>query len=482
LTWSEGSAGADVPTPSAQWILVSFRDSQPPLLMAMLSGPESFELKGKPGAWQLMSASKYEGWIRFSAPLGLTPLATNSAAALGSLKVRVAPLLKYLTGPVPKLLKVETIEQEGGLTANWTFDRPYALVPIPVVLASLGGYPLKLESNSFRIDSTDPSGPLSVLTEDVMRLRFPVRRIPTGRALALGAPKLEPLATVSTIDMPSICELAFSNLTANRDALVKETSDDVLGRYLSDVAYSVEPNTNQRLPYDGNGVGLDVAAAQAFLMQSTISTVKATSDPNSLLTSVMWRRDWRTWTIWSPTEGRSSRAGALAALAAALCPEPERRLDAGMLEAGLSAREGLRVWRTRTGMDPGPKPSGAPYEGFRHALFGYSSKPEADEAYLKFLLSEIRVYGDHAIDADTRDKQIVLGWEADSNRPTTIILASAYPIETFPGTNLAVANAEDALGFTVLRCTPHTKGRCEIKVRVPDWAAPLPKYVDPPRY
>jgi hypothetical protein len=315
-----------------------------------------------------------------------------------------------------------------------------------------------------------------------MRIRFPVRRVPTGRALALGAPKVEPLSTVSTIDLPSICELALSNLSANRDVLVKETAEDVLGRYLGDVAYSVEPNTNQRLPFDANGVGLDVAAAQALLMQSTISTVKATSEPNSLITSVLLRRDWRTWTIWSPTEGRSSRAGAHAAIAAALCPEPERRLDAGMLEAGLSAREGLRVWRTRAGMEPGPVPSGAPYEGFRRALFGYSSKPEADDSYLKFLLSEIRVYGEHSIEASIRDKDIILGWEADSNRPTTVILASAYPIETFPSTNLATATAEDALGFTVLRCTPHTKGRCEIKVKVPEWAAPLPKYADPPHF
>src|SRR5688572_17006990 len=261
LTWSEGSVGSDVPTPSAQWLIVSFRDSQPPLLISMLSGPASFELKGKSGAWRLNCVQPYEGWIRVSAPFGLAPMATNSAAALGSLKARVAPLLKYLTGPVPKLLKLETTEQEGALTANWIYDRPYALVPLPAVLASLGGYPLKLESSSFRIDSTDPSGPLSVLTENVMRIRFPIRRVPTGRALALGAPKIEPLATVSTIDLPSIGELALSNLSANRDVLVKETAEEVLGQYLSEVDYSVEPNTNQRLPFRADGSGLDLAAA-----------------------------------------------------------------------------------------------------------------------------------------------------------------------------------------------------------------------------
>jgi hypothetical protein len=482
LTWSEGSVGPGVPTPASPWILVSFRDAQPPLLISFLGSPSALTVSGKPGDWRLAAAEGFQGWVRFAAPLGLEGYTTNSAAALGGLKAKCKPLLKYLTGPVPKLLSVETKDEPTGVTATWTFDRPYALLPVPALLANLGGYPLKLQSSSFRIDSTDPSGPLSVAQESIVRIRFPVRRIPTGRALSVGSPKADPIGTVSPLDVPSVAELALSNLLACRDDLTKESAEAALSRYLSDVSYGIEPSTNQRLPYQPDGIGLDLAAAHALLMQSTISTVKATSEPNSLLTSVLWRRDWRTWTIWSPSPLMTRRAGALAALAASICPEPERRLDAGMLEAGLAAIEGLRVWRTRVGMPAGQKPGSAPFEGLRRSMFGYTSRPDADEAFLKSLLSEIRIYGDHSVRAESRDGEILLRWFAEDLKPTMIVLASAYPISSRPGTNLETVLAEEALGFTLLRCAPKERGMCEVRLKAPEWAEPLPTFAEPSRF
>ena len=482
ITWHEGSAGPGVPTPKVDWLLISFRDSQPPVLLTLQGAKAAFQVKGRSGDWRLESEEPLAAWVRVVAPSGLLPQATNSAAALGELKGRVQKNLKYFLGPVPKLVDLKLESDETGVSATWEFDRPYAIVPMAASLAALGGYPLRMSSSTIRIDSSDPDGPVSVLTDTQMSIRFPVRRVPTGRALTLGMPSIPPTGTISPLDVEGVSELALLNLLALRDDLARETADETLTKYLGEANYTTEPHTNQRLPFGENGEGIDLAAAQALLMQSTISTVKATSEPNSLLTSVRWRRDWRTWQIWTPDSAVSLRAGSLAALAAALCPEPMRRLDAAMLEAGLAARKGLQVWRTRTGFTPGPEPEFGPLGGLRRAIFTYRSKTPEDDAFLGAVMSEIRVYGDRQVWAETKNGAIHLRWQAEDTKPMSIILASAYPLTATPTENLAQAFAEDALGFTVIRATAKERGLCEIRIGAPDWAGQIPKFVDPPRF
>jgi len=482
LTWKEGSVGANVPTPALKWILVSFRDDQPPLLISLLGSPAPFKVSGRPGDWRLRTEGLYAGWVRVAAPIGTTSQATNSATALGQLKERVLPLAPYLSDAPPQLEKVDIAEDPTSVTATWTFDRPYAVVPVPALLANLGGYGLKLDSPTIRLDSSDPEGPTSILKERTLRIRFPIRRMPTGRSLALGAPTLTPIGTVSPIDPASVVELALANLPACRDRLTKETAEQALAKYLQDANYALEPHTNQRLPFEPNGAGLDLAAAHALLMQSTITTVRATSEPNSLLTSLMLRRDWRTWRLWTADLSVSRRAGALGALAAALCPEPKRRLDGAMLEAGLAAVPGLRVWKSRNGQAPGPAPSPTALEGLRRALFLYSNRTETDESYVRSLLSDVRVYGDVALRAEWKEGSIAVTWLALDTKPMSIMLASAYPLSVSASANLASSSADDALGFTVIRCVPSDAGRCELLLKTPEWAVPLPKYVEPPRF
>lgn len=482
ITWHEGSAGPGVPTPKVDWLLISFRDSQPPVLLTLQGAKAAFQVKGRAGEWRLESEGPLGSWVRVVAPTGLKPSATNSAAALGELKSRVQRDLKYYSGPAPKLLDLKLESDETGVSATWEFDRPYAVVPLAATLAPLGGYPMRFSSSSIRIDSSDPEGPVSVLADTQMSIRFPVRRIPTGRALTLGMPSLPPTGTISPLDVEGVSELALLNLLSLRDDLARESADEILTKYLGEANYTTEPHTNQRLPFGENGEGIDLAAAQALLMQSTISTVKATSEPNSLLTSVRWRRDWRTWQIWTPDPNISLRAGSLAALAAALCPEPMRRLDAARLEAGLAARKGLQVWRTRSGFTPEPESEFGPFGSLRRSIFTYRSKTPEDEAFLGSVMSDIRVYGERQVWSEMKNGIVHLRWQAEDTKPISIILASAYPLTVEPTENLAQASAEDALGFTVIRATAKDRGLCEVRIRTPDWAGPIPKYVDPPRF
>jgi hypothetical protein len=81
-----------------------------------------------------------------------------------------------------------------------------------------------------------------------------------------------------------------------------------------------------------------------------------------------------------------------------------------------------------------------------------------------------------------KDSKLLLTWHADAIKPITIILASGYPLTTAPETNLSNCSSEDALGFTVIHCTPKDPGNCKIWLKPPDWALPLPSYAEAPRY
>jgi hypothetical protein len=226
---------------------------------------------------------------------------------------------------------------------------------------------------------------------------------------------------------------------------------------------------------------LDLAAVHALLLQSTTTAERATSEPNSLLTSVSWRRDWYTWRLWCPDSALARRAAALAALAGAICPEPSRRAEAGMLQAGLSAERGLAVWQRRlTPQSPIPKLLEAALP--LRASFFALEPPVDDGGFFRSLLSEIRVYGEQAVSASLREGSIVVGWGTRDLSPKALILASAYPIQVSEGGNVTISEASEALGFTVIRYTPKEPGRCEIVLKKPEWAAALPSAADPPRY
>jgi len=482
LSWNEGSVGSNVPTPEVPWVMVTFRDSQPPLLLSTIGPNAAFRVDGKAGDWRLRTMDARAGWIRVSAPLGDRPYPANSAAQLGDLVRRLRPEIPFLTGPAPNWLETSIEEDPQGVVATWRFDRPGAILPAPIVLAPLAGYPLKLQSPTRRLSGANELGPVTAATEARFTVRFPVRRIPTGRSLSLGEAKWEPPATVSAIDIPTVAELAFANLTAQRDLVAKTASRGALEEYLASANYEVEPNTGQRLPYTASGRGLDLAAAHALLMQAETTAEKATSEPNSLLTSVAWRRDWYTWRVWARDQSVSRRASALAALAGALCVEKERRLDAAMFQAGLAAERGYTEWRRKNGLSVIEAKLLEPLEALRAAFFGMESKGAQAEAFLRSLQSEIRVYGDLAYSAEARTESLALIFGLREAGPRTVVLASGYPITVNEGANVTVQSVQDALGFTVIRLTPKEPGRCELLISPPTWAAPLPKAAEVPRY
>ncbi|HWA83442.1 MAG TPA: hypothetical protein VG820_08425, partial [Fimbriimonadaceae bacterium] len=341
LSWKEGSVGEHVPTPGVRWIVVSFKAKQPPIVFGFMDGAVSLEIDGRIGDWTLRTTQPYTGWVRVALPIGTTTVATDSAATLGKLSVSVAAQDALWWQPDPKVTGFDVVDDDTAVEATWTFDRKGAVIPVGAALAPLGKYPLTIKSQSHRLDGYTEEGPTTICDDQALTIRFPISRIPLGRAITVGEPLIEPIGTVSAFDVASVVDLALENMVAARDRRSRRAAEDTVNSFIQDAPYVVERHTNQRLPFPADGKGMDVVAANAMLYQAYTMSTQASSQNNALLTSIGWRRDWYTWKFWTDDVALERRTGALAAMAGALCPEPQRRLDAAMAQAGLAAERGL---------------------------------------------------------------------------------------------------------------------------------------------
>jgi hypothetical protein len=177
------------------------------------------------------------------------------------------------------------------------------------------------------------------------------------------------------------------------------------------------------------------------------------------------------------------RAAALAALAAAMSPEPERRLAAGMFQAGLSAERGLEIWKRRAGLISQEKSLIEPLVGIRTGIFRLSPKVAGDEAtFVDTLLSPIRVFGDVGVRMFERGGHWIAQWSALEPKPSVLEFVSAYEIQLDPLANMPRFRADETFGTTEVAYTPEAAGPCEVRLTIPAWAKPPPRSVPVPRY
>lgn len=482
LSWTQGTVAENVATPVTSWLLLSFRDRQPPIVFGFPGAKASLTISGSAGDWSIKSAKSFRGWVRVCLPQGTTSELANTAASLGRLSKTAQINAKLWTGLPPRLLKTSIASDLHSVTATWQFDKPGAVVPPAAVLASMGGYMVQVRSPMVRLPGWTEAGPTDILKTNSLTVRLPIRRVPTGRCLSAGTQLPNPLGSVSPQDIPSVAELALESVVGERDALTKKISEDTTTEFISQANYTIEPWTRQQLPFDQSGKGIDLAAAHALLLQAVTSSSQASSESNSLLTSVAWRQDWLTWRVWTSDEATSQRAGALAALTGCFCPEPERRLTAAMFQAGLSGLRGLNIWKRRKGLaDTVPKLI-EPLYGVRKGLFGLIGPTEEGEAFALSLLSPIRVFSGGPVSMAKASNAYILKTDVVELKPYVLILASKYPIEARPAANIANLKVVAALGFTELHYTPTVAGKCEFRLTIPFYgelpplAAPVPTY------
>ncbi len=482
LTWKDGSVAENVATPDVRWLVLSFRDRQPPIVIGFPNGAASLIVSGKAGDWSVHTPDAFKGWVRIALPSGLNGKLANTAGTLGRLAKEAAANEKLWTTMAPRLLKTSIAEDLNSVTATWQFDSQGAIVPVAAELANLGGYPIEIKSRTTRLPGGTETGPVDFVSGDSLTIRFPVRRIPTGRSLAVGETFVAPLKPAASKDIPAICNLALNSLVAERDPQTRKAAEDTISDYVSQTEYSIEPWTHQQLPFASNGLGIDLAAAQSLLMQAITITAKATSESNSLLTSVSWRRDWLTWRVWIADDIVSVRTGALAAIAGALCPEPERRLSAGMFQAGISGYRGLNIWRRRQDLIAETPKVIEPMYPIRKAIFGIAGPVLNGESFVSRLLSPIRVFSDGAVLLKKDGADYDLVFNSVRPKPSILMLASAYPIEATPKANLVSLNLVSALGFSEIHYTSKAVGSCEIQLAIPKYGAGPPVGADIPLY
>jgi hypothetical protein len=479
LTWEEGSVGPGVPAPNTRWLALSFSDRRMNYLLGFPKGGAA-EVDGKPGNWTLTIRS-VDGWVR----IGRMPRATgaNLAAMLGSLKTLARSRAKYFTQLPPRIVKRTVAGDAHGVVVSWVFDAPWAIVPSALFLATLDGYPLQFEGKTERIQADGPTGPVDALAGRVLRVRFPVKRIPTGRAVGVGNPTFQPLSTVSPIDAPSVIELGFDCLRAVREDSTRILAEQVYAQGLGEMEFSTEPTTQAGLSYRADGKMAFETAALALIGQCLSIAKRPSSAENGLLTSLAWRRDWQTWRFFVADEDLSRRVGAVAAVAGALCAEPERRLDAAMFEAGLAAERGLVRWKRRVNPSLEIKPPIDPLWGIRKALFGYAAPITPDEPFVTYLRSPMRVYTDAPVWVEQDPIGDRLVWHAMSTRPTTATFASSVSFGLSARHNLGPEfTVTRSLGVTELTATAREPGPCMANFSWRDARLPLPLVQLPPRY
>lgn len=479
LSWSEGSVAEGVPTPHAHWIMVTFRDRQPPVLFVFHGRPAALVVTGSPGNWRLRTAEHYEGWVRVCLPRGHRDERIADVTALGELVQEVLDHEAFWTSPTPQLTGIDLRVDDTGVTAVWNFDRVGALLSPSAVLAKAGGYPLSILTGVTETRADLEDGPTVFSREQRIVMRFPQRRLPAGRALTLGVPRELPPSEVTHTDIGGLSVMALSNLGSWSERPMRARTQSVLDLFLQTTPVVLEPHTAQRLPYGVGGEGIDLAAAHALLMQSGLLARGEEASPNSLFTSAVWRMDALTWRLWVGDEAAARRAGALLALAGSMSSDPEKRWLAAKLQAGLSAQRALVLYRQRRGFATPVSAAVEPLLGIRRALFGL--EPEVASSYLDSLASPVRVLGGPPAHVTFAGDGLRLVWEHREGDVGSFVLLTDSAVELFPRVNLASLQLQRSPGGVVVRYQPRAAGRVEALIRLAPTTV-LPSAVPPPRY
>ncbi|MCH7904552.1 MAG: hypothetical protein IH944_08300 [Armatimonadetes bacterium] len=474
LTWPEGSAGADVPIPASKWFMLSFRTRQPPVLFVFDEFPVGVRITGQSGQWTIESTEHFEGWIRVCLPLGARETELLTAAQLGQAVKAIERDESFWTQKNPSLLDFRIRSDEDGVTAVWTFDRPGAVVPAAALLSRAGGYPIQILSGIRETSAELWDGVIAYTTEPKLAITFPMRRVPTGRALTIAAK--DPLV-IEGDDISALVELALSNLVASSRAGLAKDIDERLNRYRDAAVYTREANTGQRHPFAADGTGFDDFAARVLLWQSQLHARGEPSGENEWLRSASSRIDWSTWMPWMSDQVVSRRAAALLAIAGALCQEPERRLMGAMLQAGLCSQRGLRLYRQRRGYPALPFDLVEPMYSFRSGL--YLMGPNA---FVRSLASEVRVISDVPIRAVQEDGRISIRWLPSSLQQHNVRFLIGRPVTAQPMDNLLTLLATESLGELTLTYRAATLSECSATLLSPGWVTPLPAAQSVPRY
>jgi hypothetical protein len=476
LSWTEGSVGPEVPTPKLKWVVVSFQESLPPVLLAFPDSPAAVVVKGNALDWVLeWHGEPYKSWVRFALPLGVRALTTKDAAALGLMIASVKKHEDYWQGPSPKLVSVSTENERYAVTGIWKFSHAGAVVPPAAFLARRGGYDVQNQSKIVETNAPTDEGPLAFLDGTELRLRFPILFLQKGRALTAG-----PATWTAPLPDPkkpfSLFNSAISAMCGPRQQTLPADLRKSLEGYLGTVKFTTEPITKMQLPFDGTGVGASEAAFYCIIQQALLNSEGINMRPNPLFRSLVWARDVMSWRLDGIQDHKvRRRAGALAAVAGAMSTNPQMRLDGAMMQAGLTAERALYEWRGVTV----PKIL-EPIELFRSRLFRGKELPQQRDPLLPYLVHPMRVLVGPPIFANNTKEGYVIRFNMPEKKAQRVALQAPvrWTIEAIENVE-TLDQAEPEPRRYELKVTPKKKGWVVLRITTEGAPRPLPPQVTP---
>lgn len=461
LTVPGASFGAGAPTAPAKWVLLTPGPGQPALMVVPLGGPAAFIVEGKPGDWTLRTEPAGPGVFRFCLADGLRRIEGQTPASLGELAARVAPVADYWTAPTPVLKSARLEQTPDGLKAVWTFDRPGAVVPRPLLLAREGGYPARILTDVVQTRADLPEGPTAFCREVRLGVLFPLDPVPSGRALFRGA-----------VDWPEPPEdgaaaatwSSVASLFANRPVGPISASLARLG--ILERAESLE------------AVPADQLAAYAVLDAS------ARRDHPSAPRSAVWqaitaRRDGWTWHFADRDSRASARSIGYLAIAGPVAGALEDRLDGCMAQAALAFQAAWPTYLRRRGWAVPALARFEPHWALRRRAFGLTQSGTT-EPWSEALYSPWRWSGPERAWATATDDGFRVAWRAGAGFGTWRLAA---PTPLRPGAAVGLAEFLALAEPQGLRFTGKAAGPTEVSVGVvttvplPPW--PLSRVVVP---
>lgn len=370
VTWNEGSVGAGVPTPKSNWFIVSFQDSQPPLLLAFPGEKAAIRVSGRPGAWRIDSIGVYQGWMRVALPKGTASVIATDAAGLGTLAKAVRQRADYWTAQAPALVSREARFEGESLVVSWRFNRAGATVPYPVLRAGKAGYRIEPLSKIVALGTETDEGPMAYCGEPKLTVRFPRLAQGPGRPVVLGPPP-SLLGAVSPVDAPRLFEYALASRLSNASPGALTQLRGLLADYSVVAPEHTDPTSGRKLPFDAAGTGLELAAIYA------LAGVCLDQSANPMLEAWESAIDWPTWRPWTGGMATLRLASSVVAVAGVVGQSPRAAVLGAMAETLLVA-SGERSY----------------FESLRRSLYRRLPEGMPEDRWAEALRSPWRLLGD----------------------------------------------------------------------------------------
>ena len=480
LSWKDGSVRDGIPTPKSKWVCLSFSDQQPPIIFGFPEQQTGLEISGELGNWSVKSPKAFKGWVRVSLPFGLEPFRSTTVQGLGKVSSRCEKEQDIWSAPIEDVPEPTIEDDSDGITATWDLPRKRTVIPNILFLSPLGGYPCRILSEMSTYPSSTNEGPIALTKSGSLVVRFPIKRIPSGRGLSIGEPIPLSYESTSWNSPLSIVDLALANTLSGRNHQASQKARDLLSQYFDFSMPEAEPNTKQTVFYKSNGAGMLQAAIHSLLGQSVRSGEIGAITEDPQLISLFWRLDPYSGSLNLPGDD-SARVAAISAIAGSFSPIPAMRLKAAMFQASLSGTRGLNTWKRRAGLMTTEPKLIEPLLSIRKGLFTLNVQVPQSPVISNWM-SEIRCYGDSPMWLQKQSEGYEFCWSALEKQLGSLSLESSYPIQISSRRNVQSLYVSQRIGTSDLRFEPEEPGQCSANLIVPNWADTLPLTVLPPEY